>query len=404
MDIKFNKVCFLVENPWSEREHMRYGIEILQNNGFEVSVFDFSYAIYPLLKKNNHPIYQYCKLCNSKQDIIDCISNIPSDVLVACICAYRESNLFIYKLVSSCDLTYMLVLNNTGPFVFIEPSKRRFSDLMMKLKKLSLSDIWHKSVNLNVNYRRRQLLNRYRLKIKAPDYWVIGGSECLKDYSDVPRCQQTQIIWASSFDYDLYLKEFQNHEDKSDLKYLVFIDGYLPFHPDFYTCDGKESPVDASLYYPGLCKCFDIIEKKLGLPVVVAAHPHSDYEDNSSYFKGRRIIKGQTSKLIKSSKAVIMTHASTSASFAVMFSKPVIFLKTDALNHEIINPMFSMSEAMDAPIIDQNELMEIDLTEKLYINQAKYEEYQAKYIKVKDSPVQYCWQIVADHLLGKNIN
>lgn len=137
----------------------------------------------------------------------------------------------------------------------------------------------------------------------------------------------SSLIPVNSFDYDKYFLLKHSHGRIVAERYCVFLDTYLPFHPDFDLL--KMPKVDAEKYYSSLNRFFEYIEKLYNIKVVIAAHPKSDYE-NSKAYKHRLIKKNKTAELIKDSEFVI-THASTSVSFAVLFEKKILFTYTDEI-------------------------------------------------------------------------
>jgi len=68
------------------------------------------------------------------------------------------------------------------------------------------------------------------------------------------------------------------------------------------------------------------------MPVVIAAHPSSTY--NNSEFGDRTIIINKTAQLIKDADIVLL-HESTSHIFAILFDKPITFFKTNGMSFHI---------------------------------------------------------------------
>ena len=82
---------------------------------------------------------------------------------------------------------------------------------------------------------------------------------------------------------------------------------------------------------------FKLIEDQLGLEVIIAAHPRSNYENHPDYFKGRKCIRGQLVKLARECK-LILAHDSTALSFASLLYKPVVFVTSSELNSSFQGP------------------------------------------------------------------
>lgn len=130
-------------------------------------------------------------------------------------------------------------------------------------------------------------------------------------------------------------------------RYFVFLDIYFPAHPDFI---GQKRIIKPSeeIYQKNMNVFFDKIERDLGVDIVVAAHPKANYEDNT--FCGRRIIKYNTAELVRYSEAVI-THHSSSISFAVIYDKPLLFI-TDS--ETVINKSVENDILVCADVLNKN--------------------------------------------------
>ena len=77
------------------------------------------------------------------------------------------------------------------------------------------------------------------------------------------------------FDFDNYL------EQKTDIitsNTIVFLDEYLPYHPDFDLL--KMEKINANQYYKELNNFFSKIEAHTSSRVVIAAHPKANYNIN----------------------------------------------------------------------------------------------------------------------------
>lgn len=121
------------------------------------------------------------------------------------------------------------------------------------------------------------------------------------------------------------LREFEEIVGKSfiDLpeKYMVFVDQYIPFHPDRILTG--ITAIDGELYYKSLLMFFSDLEKATGMEVVVAAHPKSNYPPN--FFGGRKSLTNSTEELISKS-SLVLSHFSTAVCHAVKYTKPLIFI------------------------------------------------------------------------------
>jgi hypothetical protein len=109
-------------------------------------------------------------------------------------------------------------------------------------------------------------------------------------------------------------------------KYAVFLDIYLPFHSDLALVGMR--PLNPETYYAELNRFFAAVERKYGLEVVIAAHPKARYLNDE--YRGRQIIAEKTAVLVRDAEFVL-SHASTSVSYAVLHRKPVWTIYTDEM-------------------------------------------------------------------------
>ena len=229
--------------------------------------------------------------------------------------------------------------------------------------------------------------------VKPASLILAGGEECL--VYPYPVDKSTEILWAHTLDYDLYLKE--RNVSPTERPIAVFLDEYLPYHPD-YTYAGIQPFITADSYYPLLNRFFSLVERELGLKVVIAAHPRSHYEKHPDYFEGREWVRGKTIELVKESR-LVLAHMSTALNFANIFYKPVIFLTSSDFDKSwegrYIKTMANWFG--EKPIFIDNDI-NIDWAQELTVSVSHYEHYRRAYVKTEHSAELPFWQIVANRL------
>ncbi|MFA6432014.1 MAG: hypothetical protein WCV91_06530, partial [Candidatus Margulisiibacteriota bacterium] len=182
-----------------------------------------------------------------------------------------------------------------------------------------------------------------------------------------------------------------------DEKMGVFIDEYVPFHPDYLHM--KVAPFStAEDYYPGIRRFFDHIEKVSGAHIVIAAHPRSDYAKYPDFFGGRPIIKDKTVDLIKRS-AFVVTHCSTAANFAILENKPLIFITTDSLEKSMQGGWIqSMAAWAGRNVINCDRFRDIDLKKEMTVDEAAYRTYKNAFIKKNGTEDLPFWQLFSERI------
>ena len=235
------------------------------------------------------------------------------------------------------------------------------------------------------------------LGIKPANLFFAGSKETFNKYFG-PIDNTTEILWMHTMDYDIYLK--QRNKNFTEQPIAIFLDDYIPFHPDFIA-QGMPFPFPADNYYQMLNRFFKLVEDQLGLEVIIAAHPRSNYETHPDYFEKHKCLKGQTFKLIRESRFV-MAHGSTALALANLFYKPVILLtsseldNTDLASHIRIMAKWFGKKPIHMDKLDENH--EIDWKQELAVDKDCYDLYRQSYIKAKESLDYPQGQILIDRL------
>jgi len=402
--MKIKKVIYFVYAPFCQRDYKRFGIEIMNNNGFLVEVWDFTPIIYPEAYQAVKPIdsidiskYSYYKIYLRKIEAKQAIANLKKDTIIISIMpGYSFKTYFIYKELSKANISYCFFCSNAIP------TYTKIKELSSGINKRSFVCFYNKFKSINLSKISEFIfknISHYWFPIQFSEFIFAGGSQSILNYN-IPRSVDIKIVWCHTLDYDLYLDNIKvgfKKKLKSE-KYVVFIDEYIPFHPDYFFMNIK-SPTTPEIYYPILCNFFKYIEEKTGLKVIIAAHPRSRYEEHTDYFGGREAIRGETRDLIRGCEFVL-THYSTSLNFAVLHKKPVIFITTNDLERSTIDANYIYSYSWEfkkiAYNIEQN--YNIDWNKELIINEKIYNNYKEKYIKKNGSKEEYFWQIAADEI------
>ena len=144
---------------------------------------------------------------------------------------------------------------------------------------------------------------------------------------------------------------------------------------------------------------FDFFTKKTGLKIVIAGHPRRN-QVNDEIWNGRAQIFEKTNLLIKQS-SIVLTHYSTSISFAVIYRKPILLITTDEYVKSYRNHQFlSFSDALKKNIINIDKLDDLKINKDIFnINEAILRDYEERYIKSKYSKSNDIW-----HHFSKKLN
>ena len=198
-----------------------------------------------------------------------------------------------------------------------------------KLKRFNYSKflnyITNRLVEFNIKFGR----------LKTYDVVFLAGNEGYKALGYIPfsSIQKMHRILINSTDYDTYLAQ-KKEETLVDVnfEYILFLDEYLPFHPDWYLLGMNTIPSER--YYEQLNKYFDKVELTFGKPVVIAAHPKALKYKEKNYFNGRKVYFGATSQLTKNADFVI-AHMSTSISYSILYGKKLHFITSQDIKNRL---------------------------------------------------------------------
>lgn len=385
MKMGIKRVIFFVESPFNQRDYDRFGIDILQKNGLEVEVWDFTPFLHPqVIEKVKVPDPINWKNCHSFltwNDAFSAILKLPHSCLIVCLIRYQLKSFSVYRAISRSKLPYCVFIANALPSI---DRKKSAIDLFNNLKKITPYKI------MNAVFVR--IPHKY-MEIQPASIILAGGAKLIN--INYPVTKKTETLWMHTLDYDIYLKLHHDNVQR-DINVGVFLDEYLPFHPDYINM-GVSAPATPKEYYPLLCKLFDFIESESGVHIVIAAHPRSDYERHPDYFGERPVIRGKTVELVRKSRFVI-AHSSTSINFAVLFHKPIIFITSNKLQQSFMGPQIEqMASQLGKETINIDNLpAKVNWEKELSINEDAYMNYKHYYIKKTGSDELPFWQILAN--------
>jgi hypothetical protein len=383
------KIFFFVESTFNQRDYNRFGFEILKSHGYEVHVWDFS----PLLVKKAYkqykapdPIkYKYHELIFNKSDF-NKISNRLNNSTIVSLIGLRLETKFVFNYLKENEIPFGFCCLGelpTKPRSVLDNVISGFQNPNLIISKIKL------------------LIQRKVINHIYPNFIIMGGEKGYKS-NRYPKNSSTELIKSHALDYDLYL----NEEDKKPERivnddYAVFLDEFVPFHPDYYHMNIKPD-CSSENYYPDINSFFDKVESKFDVKVVIAAHPRSDYYKKGNPFNKRVCIRNETINLVKYSKFVL-AHASTSLNFAILYNKPMVFIKSHKYSVRFKNIIqFFSSIFGKKPINIGRNGIDIDLN--LIVNERMYKSYKQQYIKAVDTPEKSNWDIFADHINKRSEN
>jgi hypothetical protein len=406
MDKKINKIIVITAYPFNQRDYDRFGIEILRTNGLNVEIWDITSCLDKNLKDQlvveNSINFENLIIFEEKSDIVNAISSLSKDGIINCFIEYSLRTFFIFRAISKYNINYCVfgMVSFPSPYVVKNNYIERIILILEKGNSLKFKEIIQHILN-------KVILRYYFIFGISPASIILLGGAKSPGIPSYPVSNTTLQLWTHMLDYDIYL------QDKPELNVFskktgVFLDQYLPLHPD-YLYEDNESPLSVDNYYSKLCDFFTTLEKNMNVDIVIAAHPRSDYDNLPDYFNTRTIIKGKTAHIVNNSSFVI-AHASTAVNFAVLYHKPIVFITTDELEKmasgKNITGLYIQAIALELgkKPINIDHLSKFDCDKEMEINEGAYLSYRSYYIKKPGTPEKPLWEIFCSYIQHNNIS
>ena len=388
--MSYTKVVYLRPAPLSQFVYNFLEIENLLNSGIEVEYLNTSGLYTKELKMENFDAFKgSIKIDSNKVFKEYLIKQNASKTLFINLTNFNYKSFKIFFLLNKYNFNLALFARYGRPTVRIKTTiKQKLDGLNEKVK------------NRLVKYIA-SIFKNFRL-LKYYDYIFVGGNKSINyflsgNFYKLDR-KKVKVINVNANDYDKYLSISNKHELVSGT-YCVFLDQYIPYHPDFII--HKKKTVDPTNYYDNLNRTFDKIEKKHNVKVIIAAHPKALNYKEFNPFKGRAFFYEKTPELVSNSSFVI-AHFTTSINFAILYNKPLLFFTCK--DFEQVMPASALhikevSQTFNSPLIyfDKSDLEKIKISADI----KKYSEYKYNYMTSPESEDRLTSDILIEFL--KNI-
>lgn len=226
---------------------------------------------------------------------------------------------------------------------------------------------------------KRAALAARRAGWVRPDEVVFAAGEAARQSAGGAR-----VVPINHYDYDDWLETRGSDPRLVEPRYAVFLDQFLPFHPDF-KLNGIRQNIDPGRYYAALNAFFERLERRQGVEIVVAAHPKADYPENP--FGGRRLFRSATRALVRRCEFAV-TNWSTALSYAILDLKPILFFTSDDIARRYrplrydLYPPYSAS-ILGRPIVNLDRPSEED--ERVPpVDPVLYDDYKYRYLASRE--------------------
>lgn len=400
------RVIFFSTFPFNQRDFKRFGIKILENNGFDVEVWDLAQVASPRLFRNYVPPdniveRQGLRRFSTVHEAVEAIASLSDeDFVVYGGGSYLMRDLPILQALAKVPTEYAVITANafpTGPLDIDGKKASHYHTVTNRIKNITTKKLAKYIENMMLTMIPHPLLGLKPAAIK-----LAGGASSHNPPHPLTTASETETYWIHAPDYDNYLDVKENGQEAVN-NYIVFLDSYVPFHPDIHSSNVvAQQPFSPEEYYSVLCRFFDSVEAEMRCSVIIAAHPRAQYDKLPDYFNGRKVVRGKTCELVKGCRFSI-TQQSSSVNYAVLFQKPVLFVTWDSFNLVpfLARPLNILASWLNKTPINLSYVINIDWSKELKVDEEAYSNYSYHYIKIPGTPQLPLWQVVADHLKSR---
>jgi len=390
--MKFNKVVYVRYLPLTSTIYKDFYFEELLQNKIKVEYLDVTELFYPERVTTVTLDFEgVIKVKSYKQLELYLKQQLNDEVLYISLMTFESRVFKLHRLFTKFNLN----LGVFGRGDFPSDISDVKSKLVRILKIISFSRILLFCANRStILLKKWSYLKPYDYIFKAGEFghWRLGmGSEI--DFA------KAKIVELNTADYDEFLLHREFHlENKNN--YIVFLDQYLPYHPDARFL--KIKTVEPEKYFKEINSFFDKLEEKTGQKVIIAAHPKADLYKEINPYNNRTIFFNKSNDLVKQA-SLVLTHASTAVCFPICYEKRLILLVSDYL--DIVLPHFiliakAIANACDATIIAMDKEIETQIPEK--INSEKYSDFKYKYLTSVQSENKFSKDIFINFLKSED--
>jgi hypothetical protein len=326
--------------PFTEQNYKRSGVAYLEHL-FDVTVIDCNRWLYPAYASLSYQRHAYEK--RIEVDSFDALLRVLTTIRPAFAIDSLSPSPLKQKIRQELfRLCIPLVVKRSGWCPHLSG------------KQLFLHLLRHNSLDLVRRLFRRLVKRNAAAAVELPpDIALVAGRSASEG---MVKARVTEIAIAA--DDVHYLNEAKRTYPAGSVAVrnkVLFLDDCIAEAKD-YVLLGLPFPVDPDRYYTLLRRSFDIVERACDCRVVVAAHPDGllipGYAEK---FGSREVHFGRTAALVLEAK-LVLGHASTSFSFAVLEEIPAVLLTCRELHASFKGAhILAFQHALGAPLVFMEE-------------------------------------------------
>ena len=361
------KLIILLHGPLSIREFKTFGIKYLKKK-FNLLIAEIS----PLVNSSHYKYKRYYKfkMMNNFSELDYFLSKNKNSMCLET--GFSYNSLRVFWLLNKYNIKTI-----SADGISSLPTKRflnrtRYFEIFLRRLKLL---IFNPNIFLNrVSFFIQAWLRV--LRYKFTDIALIGG-RLYEQYNGYVNAREK--IYCVSLDYGISLNVKKKIFKK---KYAVFVDTYLPFHPEHSLTTSKL--INVNDYFNSLITFFEKFQKLTKLQLVVALYPKAELKRYPKKFKKFKIVKNKVAELIKGSE-IVLHHGSTAQSYAAIYKKPALYLTTNFTDKMIyVRDNGQRIEFLGSKTINIDNFDEtffLNSKKLFYFNKKLYKKYVNNYLK-----------------------
>lgn len=363
------KVIYVSSMHLSEKVSCDWYIDFLVSKGVAVEYWD----LVPLLfggDTSASKLTDYLRTPRNYQEIHSLL-RLPENkgALYMMLISYEGRTTDVYRLVSEHDCWMCFIAWGALPINRESKGLRVFRRIVSNPAKFA----W-------AFYFKMKAIAYKKLKLVKPYDVIFSAGRAILASTQYAN----KVVPINLVDYDHYVRVLSEKKRPAAGSFAIFLDIYLPHQTDLPIVG--EPSIDPQEYYASLNRFFGLLEEKYKFRVVIAAHPKATY--GAETFQGREIYKGLTPELVRDAEYVI-SHHSTSISYAVLNAKPIIFVYTDAMvkvyKASAVSYINDIAGYLDAAVYNIDEITGYDKIEIKKVNQTRYKNYKYDFLTSPES-------------------
>jgi hypothetical protein len=389
-------IIFLTVYPFNHDYAKKYGLDYLNSKGIDVIIINVIKLLHSDVIGNLPDFLKIDQSLNIKQINVDSIKHIEDvllkikgNVFVIFLCRTEKDILRILKIHNT---DYILVKNSIHNFLINIPVTLRFIKL---IRENNLFEIIKKI------QKRFAISNDAEESLYNPRFVMTRGG----DSTDLDK-SKTLPLYVNSFDHDRFVEQ-GNVEKPSHLPKEAYV-VLLMNHPCrvrdyFFNKTDINSTIEINVYKKIIIRFIEMLEIKLGLEVIIAAHQKATEDEN--IYNGRLFLN-DTEQMVKYAHGVV-GHSTGAINFAVIHNKPFCLIGLKCLpiysDFSIANKYYSDELGVPLHYIDTEKHIHALLKGKIFtINQKSYREYMQKHILSEFNSNKRIWETVSETIEDKD--